>query len=109
MLIGRTRGGEEISIQPGQSPEHFVGDIIRLDEPDVFDVYCMSQWLVIKSKRKHSEKSPDYGWWVLALRTLERFIGTGRIERMILESGLESSGRMVQEGKKMAMNFFRDY
>lgn len=79
-----------------------------MDEANIFDFYCMNSWMVIRSKRKFTDESEEYIWWISALTELENSIGPENIEAMKGKAGLKSSDKIVREGIKMVVELLRE-
>ena len=108
MEIGKTRSGTVIEYKPNQAIEDFLDDLKSLSDGDKFDVFCIYQWLVIRAMPKKPHNPSDYDWWESRLTEMNELTGEELIKREKSETNIRTSYEMVQFGKKMVANFWRE-
>ena len=106
--IGKTRAGTTVEYKPNQTIEDFSLEFLMLVDGDQFDVYSMYQWLYVRAKQKYKRNSDDYRWWFQRLQTVQKLLEEDVIEDQKSEIEIHTSYEMVQLGKKMVNNFWRE-
>ena len=109
MEIEKTRTGKVIEYKPHQAIDEFSEEFNSLSDSDRFDVYCMYQWLIVRAISKKQYSPGDYDWWESRLNKVDELTGSKSIGREMSEANMRTSYEMVQFGKKMVTNFWREY
>ena len=107
MEIGKTRFGTVIEYKPNQAIDEFSAEFNILSDGDKFDVFCMYQWLIVRVMPKKDNSPSDYNWWVFRLEAIEEVITEDCQAAGKLETKTTTSYELVQLGKNMVNNFWR--